>query len=785
MKNQISFCLVYLICLSAVFAQTPEKALKVRIDLQGKNIHDLASLGIEADHGVLHEGHDLTLELYESELNLIQSAGFNTTVLIPDLQAWYLEHNKVSVLDRNGTCASPFDAYPTPENYTYGSMGGYHTLNEMLTVLDDMRTKFPSLMSEKMLVSDTILTHEGRPLWYVRISKNPDIEENEPKVLYTALHHAREPNSMSQMLFFMWYLLENYATNTEIQYILDNEALYFIPCLNPDGYEFNRINSPNGGGLWRKNRRNNGDNTFGVDLNRNYGFFWGNDNSGSSPNTNSATYRGPAPFSEPETRMLRDFAVSNAFELVQNYHTSGNLLIYPWAYSDSPADSIFVKWSRMFIRENQFKAGTTSETVGYAVNGDSNDWMYAETGAYAFTPEVGTTGFWPLFSEIDKLNKSCVWQNMATALVAIRTGIAEDKSDPFYSTTQFQLPVRLTRFGLKDGPLTLSLEAGTPEIESISGAQVFDLQNFESATTSFLVNLSPNTPVGTKLYFYLHLNNGFYNRTDTLVKYYGGIEAIAFSDTLTSIQAWTGDWGLTDEYFVTAPSSMTDSPNSTYAPNSFTTLQLQSYIQVPTTAVRPQLRFKLRYVIDNSDYAQVRILNEAGEETPLCGQYTKTGRAWQDLGQPVYYNEQFEWVEECMDLSGHTDQLFQIMFILKSNATAESDGIYVDDLSVVYTDPLTLNEHQVKLPALVQLQSQPNPSNQETSIKWGTSGTLSGKAKLLIYNGLGEIVEEKEVDLAKETQCKVVTAAWPAGVYSYQLVTGIGLTTPQKLVVVR
>ena len=67
----------------------------------------------------------------------------------------------------------------------------------------------------------------------------------------------------------MWYLLENYETDTEIKTLVDNTALYFIPIINPDGYIFNESTNPNGGGFWRKNRKDNGNDTFGVDLNRN------------------------------------------------------------------------------------------------------------------------------------------------------------------------------------------------------------------------------------------------------------------------------------------------------------------------------------------------------------------------------------------------------------------------------------------------------------------------------------------------------------------------------------
>ncbi|MCH7516305.1 MAG: hypothetical protein IIB08_04130, partial [Bacteroidetes bacterium] len=77
--------------------------------------------------------------------------------------------------------------------------------------------------------------------------------------------------------------------------------------------------------VWRKNRRDNGG-SFGVDLNRNFGYKWGYDNSGSSPEPTSNTYRGPAPFSEPESQAVSDLAI------LHNYGTHFNMHAYSDAY---------------------------------------------------------------------------------------------------------------------------------------------------------------------------------------------------------------------------------------------------------------------------------------------------------------------------------------------------------------------------------------------------------------------------------------------------------------------
>ena len=149
-----------------------------------------------------------------------------------------------------------------PSNFNLGTMGGYLTYDEMLAELDAMHTQYPNLVTQKSPIS-SFQTYENRPIYHVRISDNPDVNESgEPNILYTAIHHAREPMSLVQTIFYMWYLLENYGTNDEVTYLVDHTQMFFVPCLKPDGYIYNELTNPNGGGMWRKNRRNG----YGIDL---------------------------------------------------------------------------------------------------------------------------------------------------------------------------------------------------------------------------------------------------------------------------------------------------------------------------------------------------------------------------------------------------------------------------------------------------------------------------------------------------------------------------------------
>ena len=776
-------------------AQTNERYARVQISLKNKTMSELAAQGLETDHGIYLPGRSYTADIPQAALPRLRAAGFVVNVLVPDVQQQYLRRNAAppSALNRGTGCVEKQSSrkYPTPVNYSYGSMGGYHTYAEMLAVLDDMAAKYPKLITYRAPVSDTIKTHGGRPLWFVKLSDNPNVKEDDEKeVLYTALHHAREPNGMSQMLFYMWYLLENYATNEEVRYIVDNLELYFVPCINPDGYTHNETIAPNGGGFWRKNRRDNGNGSFGVDLNRNYGYEWGHDNAGSSPNSQSDTYRGPAGFSEPETRTMRDFCLKHNFLFAQNYHTFSNLLIYPWAYSDTPADSILVKYARLFVRENNYHAGTASETVGYPVNGSSDDWMYGVSGVFSFTPEVGLTGFWPTFDEIEGLNRENVWLNLATALCALRFGELTFDNKVSVGQKNFDVDFEIQRYGLLFGPMTVSVKPLTANIVGVGAPKVFNLQLFESQKDAIAVTLSPDIKPGSEVVFLLQLNNGVYTDTDTLRKIYvgsaGNADKQVFVEDGNNLNQWENDggqWGPTTKYYVSPPSSLTDSPGGDYASGAFSALSLKTPVKIPANALGARLRFFGRWEMEEDlTYVQVYAAGSAGVTTALCGLYTEPGSIDQAPGEPVYDGFQLSWVEENMNLSEFIGQSVTLKFFFFAGGQATYDGFYFDDLRIEYVDP-TIGVVTLPLDQFGLDQNQPNPANTETIIRWDPA--LPGSsATLVVTDGLGKVVLERPINLKTEKQVRIDTRLWAAGVYTYRLRPEAGASTPAKKMIV-
>ena len=139
--------------------------------------------------------------------------------------------------------------------------------------------------------------------------------------------HCRQ--HFKEVLAFLTYLAD--ATPAEARAVLTHRTVYAVPLLNPDGVAFNTERFPAGGGMQRKNARGNCSSHPGVDLNRNYGFAFAYDDEGSAPNSCAATYRGPGPFSERETALLRDFIVARPeIRVALNFHSFGNMLLHPY-----------------------------------------------------------------------------------------------------------------------------------------------------------------------------------------------------------------------------------------------------------------------------------------------------------------------------------------------------------------------------------------------------------------------------------------------------------------------
>jgi len=304
MKRVIVSAILFSIIFSSVlYGATRERPMLVRVDLQDKKALDIL-VGGNFDIALVSKGEFAEIIADDDDYNEIVSAGLDAEIIHDDLVGFYQSRFPLSA-----------------------TMGGFPTLDEAIAYMDSLHLEYPFLMTARDSVGYTI---EGRPIWMVKISDNPGIDEDEPEIFINALIHAREPIGLEASLRYMSYLCDNYGVDPYITDLVDNREIYFVPVFNPDGYERNRITNPNGGGMHRKNMNPSGN----VDLNRNWGYMWGYDNNGSSPDPNDPTYRGMAAFSEPETNSMRQFIISRDFSIILNLHSYGNLLLYSWGYDN-------------------------------------------------------------------------------------------------------------------------------------------------------------------------------------------------------------------------------------------------------------------------------------------------------------------------------------------------------------------------------------------------------------------------------------------------------------------
>lgn len=744
-------------------AQDLTQYSRVKIDLTNHSIIDVAQLGLEADHGDYAKGKHLINDYSTLEIDLLRQNEIPFEILIEDVQAFYVarnhdghhhnhgvEHRTLGNCDDDGTGVQ-YD-YETPINYEDGSMGGYLTYDELLATLDEMVTLYPNLITAKAPIGN-ILTHEGRPIYWLRLSDNPNVDEAEPEVLYTALHHAREPNSLSQMVFYLWYLLENYDSDPEVKYLVDHTAMYFIPCINPDGYIHNEVNNPNGGGLWRKNKYSENGNLIGVDLNRNYGYEWGIDDNGSSPNPSSNVYRGTAPFSEPENQAVRDFCNEHQFKITLNYHSYGNLLIYPWGYSDQVTDEhdTFLALATVMTRENNYFAGTGTQTVGYAVNGNSDDWMYGETDSkpaiYSMTPEVGdgNFGFWPSQEDIDRLNKSALRQNLTTAHLVLNYGEAEELNESKYLTSKIgSLEMSLRKYGLATGDLTLTISGIGNAMTPSNNSNTWTMAHLDEETMLVDYVISDDAVNNEELKFAVQIDNGLYIEHDTITKIFlNGDIIIGLSDMGDEINNWTvdGTWNETTEEFYSSATSYTDSPFEDYEPSQISEMKIDAPIDL-TDAEGAFLNFYAKWDIEaNYDMAQVMGSTDGIIYTPLCGKYTTPGTNNQDLDEPVYEGTQSEWVMEEINLEDYVGEMLWIKFRLKADGGVEGDGFYFDDLTVnLVMESTSVKDEKTKISSL---QIFPNPFSQTLKVNLNLA-EQADNLELQLVNALGQVVLNNE-----------------------------------------
>ncbi|WP_149183887.1 M14 family metallopeptidase [Streptomyces sp. TRM49041] len=321
----------------------------------------------------------------------------------------------------NGTAASVKDFPPADSRY--------HNYAEMTAEIDQRLRQYPAIMSKRVIGT----SYQGRDIVAIKISDNVATDENEPEVLFTHHQHAREHLTVEMALYLLREFGAGYGSDSRITDTVDSREIWIVPDLNPDGGEYD-IASGNYRS-WRKNRQPNpGSSYVGTDMNRNWDYKWGCCG-GSSGSYGSATYRGGAPESAPEVKVVADFVRSRIVGGKQqiraaiDFHTYSELVLWPFGYTYSDTApgmtrddrDAFATVGRKMAASNGYTPEQSSDL--YVTDGSIDDWLWGDQRIFGYTFEMyprsaSGGGFYPPDEVIERetaRNRDAVLQLLENA----------------------------------------------------------------------------------------------------------------------------------------------------------------------------------------------------------------------------------------------------------------------------------------------------------------------------------------------------------------------------------
>jgi hypothetical protein len=765
---------------------------KIKIYLNSpSDLAKLQEIGITIEHYEGSYGKGIDVVVNNDELNLLKRLQYRYETLISNMDEYYANRiqSDANTLAQNELIKQQdgIDAFG------YGSMGGFHTYTEMVQKLDSMILLFPNLISTKMNLGTS---HEGRTIWGIKISDNPNVNESatEPVIYYDALHHAREPIGMSVILYYMYWLLENYNTNPEAQYLVNNREIYFVPIVNPDGYVYNQTTNPNGGGMWRKNRRNNSG-SFGVDLNRNYPYGWGL-NSGSSGTPSSDTYRGPSAGSEPETQAVMTLVNAIDPKISFSNHSVAGRLLNPYGYTDTAAAyQVYADFTSDFAPTTDYLYGTVIEMLDYYSSGTTRDYLHS-IGTYCWTPEIGGSDFWPLQSEIIPLVSSNLFSMKYLTWVGGAYARFQNYRilGPGYAgkTDTLNLEVAIRNKGLSKTSKNVVVDITTsyPNVAAMTTSVNYDsiqARQTKVNATPFKYRVLNTANNGDEIKFVCTVSQeGVVASRDTFSLYVGRT-AVLFSDNGESgITNWTRSgtgtqWDTTYVSSWAGQRSFADSRygNSKNSSNNF--FSLTPSVNLAGT-INPRIEFAAKWATEtNFDYARLQISTNNGTSwVNLAGKFTRTVS-----GQPSYTSIKY-WVYEQASLQPYIGSTIKIRFNYVTDNGVPGDGFYFDNFRVVdYRDVASgITSTGSSIPEKYELyQNFPNPFNPATKIKFDVP--FKDAVSLSVFDITGR---EVAVLFNGEISPGSYEVNWDAssltsGVYFYKLITGSYSATRKMLLI--
>ncbi|MFI5607970.1 M14 family zinc carboxypeptidase [Amycolatopsis sp. NPDC051903] len=378
-----------------------EKAELVRVHTPSRADKDkLLGLGLD----VTEKGDATGIEVVlagDADRRTLAASGLKSTVVEADLSAKSIRDAKA---DREYAAKTAASALPSGRT-------SYRHLYDYEYEMKELARKNPKLVKAFTLPEPT---WEGRDVVGLEIATDvANTADGKPVDFTMGVHHAREWPAGETAMEWAYQLINGYAHDTELRGLVGRTRNIVVPIVNPDGFSISREAEPRGDftrfdyEMKRKNcnaadsppqyatgvcKANPGGAQRGTDPNRNYAGFWGGGGAGLT--WSSETFRGSAPFSEPESRNVRSIVSSRQVTNLITFHTNAALVLRPPGVADVRPpleDPAYEALGAKLAAHN----GYTNEPswMLYDTTGTTEDWSYWATGGWGFTIEIGGAGF--------------------------------------------------------------------------------------------------------------------------------------------------------------------------------------------------------------------------------------------------------------------------------------------------------------------------------------------------------------------------------------------------------
>ena len=390
--------------LSPVGRTDPARLMVVRVYIDSPEQAGRLLSGFDETHN--HSEGEVELLLWPGDLAELDALDLDYEVVTEDVVA----HD-----------AAQAEAAPkTPQVLPGPDRSDYRQLEDFNSEMQALAKKNPGLVKLFEMKRPSL---EGRTIYGVEIASNVKnvATDGRPVFYIDAVHHAREWPAAEYTMLFAYHLVENFGKDDKVTSLLRKARVIVVPIINVDGFDYSRrspaqnslLGAGNGfEGYWRKNRRSlsgvtvpaaqKNPDAYGVDPNRNYSYLWGDSQGGSSGVPLDTTYRGAAPFSEPETQNVRDIILSrNVVGDITNHTYQATVLRA--GGGDAPEDKLLEAIGQRMATVLGYE---NNGSVGYPTTGTTDDWAYASVAALGFTIENGSQGFHPPYAnEVGKYTK--------------------------------------------------------------------------------------------------------------------------------------------------------------------------------------------------------------------------------------------------------------------------------------------------------------------------------------------------------------------------------------------